>query len=96
MWIFLGDDFWIYFRVQRFLVRQWIHVFFHPVYGGFRTRILRSILVLLSCSVFAAKSTGFGFGATFGPVLLVSTPFAQCSLLLFPNTMFLYVNVWDY
>ena len=23
---FLGDDFWIYFRVQRFLVRQWIHV----------------------------------------------------------------------
>ena len=27
MWIFLlGDDFWIYFRVQRFLVRQWIHV----------------------------------------------------------------------
>ena len=29
-----------------------------PVYGGFCTRILRSILVLLSCSVFAAKSTG--------------------------------------
>ena len=27
MWIFLlGDDFWIYFRVQRFLVRQWIPV----------------------------------------------------------------------
>ena len=23
---FLGDDFWISFRVQRFLVRQWIHV----------------------------------------------------------------------
>ena len=23
---FLGDDFWINFRVQRFLVRQWIHV----------------------------------------------------------------------
>ena len=23
---FPGDDFWIYFRVQRFLVRQWIHV----------------------------------------------------------------------
>ena len=22
----LRDDFWIYFRVQRFLVRQWIHV----------------------------------------------------------------------
>ena len=29
MWIFLlGDDFWIYFRVQCFLVRQWIHVSF--------------------------------------------------------------------
>ena len=27
MWIFLlGDDLWIYFRLQRFLVRQWIHV----------------------------------------------------------------------
>ena len=23
---FPGDDFWIYFRVQRFLVRQWMHV----------------------------------------------------------------------
>ena len=29
-----------------------------PVYGGFFTRILRSILILLSCFVFAAKSTG--------------------------------------
>ena len=29
-----------------------------PVYRGFFTRILRSILILLSCSVFAAKSTG--------------------------------------
>ena len=32
---FLGDDFWIYFRVQRFLVRQWKHVSFgsrRPLY----------------------------------------------------------------
>ena len=26
MWIFPGDVGWIYFLVQRFLVRQWIHV----------------------------------------------------------------------
>ena len=30
---FLGDDFWIYFRVQRFLVRRWVQ--FLSVYGGF-------------------------------------------------------------
>ena len=31
MWIFLlGDDFWIYFRVQRFLVRHWILVSSSP------------------------------------------------------------------
>ena len=39
---------------------------FLPVYGGFRTRILRSILVMLSC-------TGFGFGAA-----LVSTAALVC------------------
>ena len=46
MCIFLGDDFWIYFRAQRFLVRQWIHVS-----SSLRrpcTRILRPIFVLLS------------------------------------------------
>ena len=30
---FLGDDFWISFRDQRFLVRQWF--MFLPIYGGF-------------------------------------------------------------
>ena len=46
---------------------------FLPVYGGFCTRILRSIVVLLSCSVFAAKGTGFGLGAA-----LVSTTALVC------------------
>ena len=66
-----------------------------PVYGGFFTRILRSILILLSCSVFAAKSPGKldflvprscrqrGIGML-GLVLLVSSHFAQCFLLLLP------------
>ena len=42
----LGGDFWIYFRVQRFLVRQWIHD--SSSLRRLFTRILRSILVLLS------------------------------------------------
>ena len=53
MWIFLmGDDFWIYFRVQRFLVRQWLHV--SSSLRRLCTRILRSILVLLSVLPYTA------------------------------------------
>ena len=52
MWIFLGDDFWIFFRVQRFLVRQWIHV--SSVHGG---------LVLGSCDRFSSCSLLFPYTA---------------------------------
>ena len=50
-----------------------------PVYGGFCTRILLSILVLLSCFVLTTA-------LVFGLVLLLSTHFAPCSLLLSPKT----------
>ena len=54
-----------------------------PVNGGFCTRILRSTLVLLFC-VCREENRIIGFlGAL---VLLVSTDFALCSLLLFPFT----------
>ena len=58
MWIFLGDDFWIYFRIQRLFARQWIpvrvssqrpwgfHAFLRE--GGPRILILRSIPSFLS------------------------------------------------
>ena len=55
---FLGDDFW-FILVFSFAWFDSGYMFF-PVYGGFCTRILRLILVLLSCSLFAAKSTGIG------------------------------------
>ena len=49
---FSGDDFWISFHIQRFLVRQWIHA--SSSLRRLCSRILRSILVLLSLSPYTA------------------------------------------
>ena len=57
---FLGDDFWIYFRVQRFLVRQWIHD--SSSLRRLFSRILWSILVLLSFCVRIQRNAWFDRG----------------------------------
>ena len=80
---FLGDSFRTR-RIQRFLVRQWIHVI--ASLRCFCTRILRSILVLLSCLCLPRRVSRSCRQRHWYAwlVVLVSTHFALCSLLLFP------------
>ena len=99
---FLGVDFWIYFRVQRFLVRQWIHVFFQ----------FTEAFVLGSCDRFSSCSPVLCLPRRVQDLDLVPRSCRQrhCMLglgfagvdalcAMFPsfvsaNFMFLYVNMW--
>ena len=93
MVFFPGDDIWIHFRVQRFLVRLWIHVLSSLRRLLYSDPAIDSRLALLFgvCSeeyrnwMWCRARVDNGNGML-GLVLLVSTHFALCSLLLFPYT----------
>ena len=72
IWICLGNAFWIYSHIQRYLVLQWIHVTASPRRRGYCLRIQRN-----ACSsVVHAMRQSRSF-------LLVAMNLALCSFVVF-------------